>query len=192
MTIERVRVITTSIALGGAVLHMIYPCLTIDSTTLGLLLIAFVPWLAPFLKSIELPGGLKVELQGIGERAKNAGMLASGELDSPKPAFSFQIVAESDPNLALAGLRIEIEKRLVLLAEANDIGPGNRGLGYLLRELNQRSILSAEERSVLADLISQLNSAVHGASVTKESLDWALEVGPKLLLSLEERISKKP
>jgi len=191
VTIDRLRIIITFVALFGILLHMVFPCLIIDNITLGLLLIAMIPWLSPFLKSLELPGVLKVELQDIGERVKNVGLLSPDGPDSKKQDYSFQLVAESDPNLALAGLRIEIEKRLILLAEAYDIKIYNRGLGALLRELAHRSILSVEERSILSDLISQLNSAVHGAIVTKHSCDWALDVGPKLLEALDERIAKK-
>lgn len=53
----------TSACIALAVVHLIYPRLKIDIITLGLLLGAALPWLAPILKSIELPGGLKFELQ---------------------------------------------------------------------------------------------------------------------------------
>lgn len=191
VTINILRLTITCVALIGIALHMLFPCLKIDSITLGLLIIAMIPWLTPILKSVELPGGFKVELRDIGERAKNAGMLSTSSSDSKQHDFSFQLVAENDPNLALAGLRIEIEKRLIQLAEANSIKASNKGLGYLLRELAHHSLLSIEERSILADLTSQLNSAVHGAIVTKDASDWALNVGPKLLEALDERISKK-
>ena len=52
---------------GGAFLvaasHIVWPDANIDGITLGLLVVALLPWLRPILKSIELPGGLKFELQ---------------------------------------------------------------------------------------------------------------------------------
>ena len=54
-----ISVIVTVAALALAVLHVIFPSAKIDAVTLVLLAIAVVPWLAPILKTIELPGGWK-------------------------------------------------------------------------------------------------------------------------------------
>lgn len=48
-----------------AVVHVIWPDLKVDAVTLVLLAIAAIPWLGPIFKSIELPGGWKVEHQEI-------------------------------------------------------------------------------------------------------------------------------
>lgn len=96
-------------------------------------------------------------------------------------------MAEQDPNLALAGLRIEIEKRLEALAEAKGVAAARLGVGGLLRELARQNALSEEERSVLADMVALLNQAVHGATVDSRAADWALQVGPRLLRSLQQR-----
>ena len=58
----------------------------------------------------------------------------------------------------------------------------------LLSQLSEKSILSNEERSVLADLSGLLNSAVHGAEVDARAAQWAVEVGPRLLRGLEKKI----
>ena len=102
--------------------------------------------------------------------------------------YSFLNIADEDPNLALAGLRIEIERRLVQLAEANNIGSPRRGAGYLLRVLAERGILTREQERIRSDLIGTLNDAVHGAAVPGNTANLAMEVGPKLLASLDERI----
>jgi hypothetical protein len=49
-------------ALLGIAIHLIWPELKIDAVTLGLLLLAFAPWISPIIKSIEIPGVGKVEL----------------------------------------------------------------------------------------------------------------------------------
>ena len=46
-----------------AAIHIAWPDLEIDTLTVGLLLIASLPWLRPNIKSIELPGSYKVEVQ---------------------------------------------------------------------------------------------------------------------------------
>lgn len=53
----------TVVALFVALAHLIWPSLTIDAITVTLLFIALVPWLTPLFKSLEFPGGWKIEFQ---------------------------------------------------------------------------------------------------------------------------------
>jgi hypothetical protein len=192
MDIARVRNGVTLGALTIALLHVTFPSLAIDAIALVLVVVAVVPWLAPLFKSLQLPGGWKVEfqeLQKVAAQADDAGLL------SPAPAhaqveYAFQSVADRDPNLALAGLRIELEKRLVRLAEIHGVGTAMQGMGRLLRELARRGILSDDEESVLADLVHLLNAAVHGASVDPRATEWAMDVGPQLIQSFEEKLAQ--
>lgn len=185
-SLGRLRQFLTLGALALALVHLIWPSLAIDAITLGLLAIAVIPWLAPLVKSFELPGGLKVELQEMQAataKAEEAGLLPATS-NSPKVDHSFQLVAESDPNLALAGLRIEIERRLLALCEKHQIQVRSKGVGQLLRALDERGVLTPEQRSALSDLTGLLNSAVHGASVDPQAATWAMDIGPTLLESL--------
>jgi hypothetical protein len=190
---KTLRLVVSLGALVLAIIHLTWPSLSIDATTLALIVIAILPWIAPLVKSLELPGGWKVEfkeLQKAASRADSAGLLAAAP-SKKEQVFSFQSIAKRDPNLALAGLRIEIEKRLSLLAEAHGLsGRQHMGVGQLLRALTQADVLTKEERSILADMINILNSAVHGAAVDGRAADWAIDVGPRLLTSLDERIEE--
>lgn len=173
-----------------AIVHIILPNLAIDGITVTLLLVALLPWLAPLFKSVELPGGVKVEFQELEQaeqRAEHAGLLAPENLNPDFGQYSFQSVAENDPNLALAGLRIEIEKRLQQIARSKGIEEKSKGLGRLIRILTEKHLLTGEEGSVLADMIGLLNSAVHGADVDPRAASWAMSVGPRLLQSLDQR-----
>jgi hypothetical protein len=172
-------------AAGVAAAHLVWPAATIDGVTATLLLVAVLPWLQPLFKSLELPGGVKVEfqeLQSVAERADAAGLLAT-----PGASYSFLQVATSDPNLALAGLRIELERRLEQLAHSRGGEDAPRGIGNLLRYLNLKQLIGGAERAVLSDLVALLNSAVHGARVDAEAAQWALEIGPRILQALDER-----
>jgi len=192
-SVKRLRQVVTLIALALSLGHLVWPSLAIDVITVTLLAIAVVPWLAPLFKSLELPGGLKVEfqeLQRAAERAEQAGLLAPPAPPvAPQVEYSFQRLTDEDPNLALAGLRIEIEKRLVALAEKHGVEVRGRGLKLLLRQLSAHQILSHEEESILTDLSGLLNSAVHGASVDRETAARATEVGARLLRKLDERVA---
>ena len=178
-------------ALLTIAVHLLWPSLAIDGITLTLVVIAIVPWLAPLFKSMEFPGGWKIEFRDLAEvqeRARQANLLAPATAVDIETEYPFQIVAGDDPNLALAGLRIEIEKRLRRLAQFANIPIHRTSVGRLMRSLYQKGVLTQEAYSVLADMIGLLNEAVHGAEVDQRALDWAMEVGPRILKALEERI----
>lgn len=63
-------------------------------------------------------------------------------------------------------------------------------VGQALRALGQAKILTAEEMSILSDMVNMINAAVHGAEVDSRAAAWAIDVGPRLLTSLDERISE--
>ena len=59
------KVAITVTALLCIFARLIWPNIKIDTITLGLLVVAILPWLAVLIKSIELPGGFKVEYHDI-------------------------------------------------------------------------------------------------------------------------------
>lgn len=193
LPLKRLRQVVSLGALLLALAHIIWPQLAIDAIALALIVIAILPWLAPLIKSLELPGGWKVELQELqkaASRAESAGLL-SAEPSEKEAVFSFQSIANRDPNLALAGLRIEIEKRLSSLTEIHGLNSRRpMSVGQALRALEQAEVLTNEERSTLADMVTMLNAAVHGAQVDSRAAAWAIDVGPRLLTSLDERVSE--
>src|SRR5438309_2260771 len=136
MDVARLRSWVTLGALTVALVHVAFPALAIDAIALLLIVVAVVPWLAPLFKSLELPGGWKVEfqeLQKVAAKADDAGLLSPPV--APAIEYAFQSVADRDPNLALAGLRIELEKRLVRLAQLHGVGTRMQGMARLLGEL---------------------------------------------------------
>ena len=192
MSARKVQYTVTLGALLLALAHLLWPSLTIDAITLTLVVIAIVPWLAPLLKSLKLPGGVEVEFKDLEEttvRLEATGLLPPAPKEPPS-THSFLLVAREDPHLALAGLRIEIEKRLIVLAEKTGAQPRIRGVGGYLYYLRDKEVLTPEQHSVLADMVGILNSAVHGAEVRKDIASWALDVGPKLLAELDRRIEQ--
>lgn len=191
MRIIHIQVGITVISISVIIIHIIWPELSIDSITLSLLVLATIPWIAPVFKSLEFPGGWKIEFQDLQKaekEAEKAGLLSAANLQDASPEYSFQVIADDDPNLALAGLRIEIEKRLQSIAKSNDIPINKQSVGNLMRILTKKEVLSKNEYYVLKDMVGMLNSAVHGASVDSRAVAWAMETGPRLLKSLEGKI----
>jgi hypothetical protein len=208
VALDSLRTLQALISAGAlliALAHLIWPQVKIDAITIALIVIAIVPWLAPLFKSLELPGGVKLEFQELQRAtiaAQQAGLLPSETIvrmpeDVPKrpealdaDKYTFQVVANVDPNLALAGLRIEIEKRLFRLAVVSGIEPRRRGMGGLLRDLRHHDVLGRQEQDVLERLSVLLNNAVHGALVDERGAAWAADVGPPLLEELDRRIAR--
>ena len=68
MIMRRLQYGITIAALLIALAHLIWPNLNIDAITITLLFIALVPWLSPLFKSLEFPGGWKIEFQEMKEQ----------------------------------------------------------------------------------------------------------------------------
>ncbi|MBN2423997.1 MAG: DUF1311 domain-containing protein [Calditrichaceae bacterium] len=189
--------ITFSAILIGLV-HLIFPDIKIDAIILTLIIIAIIPWLEPLFKSVELPGGLKVEFKDfekIEQKAKEAGLIqenvefsASNKNQINNDTYSFVEIAEKNQELALVSFRIEIEKRLRKLAEKYSIESIKYSIVKLIEALSQNDILSLSEKTTLRDMIQTLNQAVHGLEYDQRAASWVIENGPKILQSLDEKL----
>lgn len=184
------KVTITAVAALALAVRVLFPALRIDAVSLGLLTVGLLPWLAPLIRSVELPGGLKIELQDVKKAAER---ITAGEPVVPvsprqEPAYAFLAVAEQSPALALVGLRIEIEKRLRALAELVGI-PKSRPLTQLASDLRNRNVLNAKSAEGLLDLVSLGNRAAHGVDVTAEAASWSVEAGPQILALLDAKIA---
>jgi hypothetical protein len=67
MNIRALQFLVTAVALLVVVTHHVWPAFHADAFSGTFLLVAGLPWLAPLLKSIKLPGGLEVELREMRE-----------------------------------------------------------------------------------------------------------------------------
>jgi hypothetical protein len=94
---------------------------------------------------------------------------------------------EHDPNLAIVGIRIEIEKRIRELAEIEGLRL-NQPLSRLLRELQFRGVLNQTVFTGLQEIVMAGNQAAHGARVEPSISDWAFTYGPEILLTLDRII----
>lgn len=180
------------LAVGAAIAHAFFPNVTIDSTTAALLLIAIAPWLGVFFKSLELPGGLKIhyhDLKAVEAKARNVGLINPTEpkLASSQDQTVYERIATEDPNLALAGLRIEIERALVVLGASRGITATRGPILWIARELTKDGTLPEGTVAVLSDLLPLLNKAVHGAQVDQRSVEWALGAGAEILSALNRQ-----
>ena len=66
-------IVSISISIGAIVLlltHWFVPRIKIDLTTLTLFIIIIMPWILPFIKSIEIPNLFKIETKDVKEAIK--------------------------------------------------------------------------------------------------------------------------
>ena len=181
--------VITIIAIIGVIVRIILPDIKIDSITIGLLFIALIPWLPNYIKSAKLPGGWEInfqDLENAGNKIINETELEAETIENVPPYIS---AAESDPNLGLVGLRIEIEKRIRKIAEISGI-ESDRSLSFTVATLKSTGVLNKETSAGLNELILAGNNAAHGAIVDLQAASWAVNQGPKVLATLDSKIKK--
>ena len=200
----KAKVLITLAAVAVAAAHILFPSLRIDAVTGFLVLLAVLPWLAPIIKSVELPGGFRVELQEIKaaadritgrgsatgpERAPGGGVPVAER--SADEVAQLREVGNQDPNLAIVGLRIAIEKRLRNAAEREGIDSQHRSATWLLRELSARGVLPGDFTGGLLDLMVIANQAAHGAEVEDAAAAYALDAAPWVLAALDDHLAMR-
>jgi hypothetical protein len=114
-----------------------------------------------------------------GEKSK----VPSGPHPEPQPAWA----DVSDPNLALAGWRIDVEKELRRIAtEFHLPGRDQRILRSIVSSLSEREIIPYAMANSLQDLLTIANQGVHGAAVDRGVINILQTEGMNLLTYLKD------
>jgi hypothetical protein len=90
-------------------------------------------------------------------------------------------LAQQDPNLALAGLRMEVEILARNLARGFklDISPRDSA-GVLLRRLLDRNAITADQYGLAQQIVRLCNAAVHGTRVSREEAEAVIDAAKVL------------
>lgn len=198
------KVILTLLALlvsAVLALHLVVPSADVDATTLGLLALLVTLAVLPFARAITFPGGYRVELREAITEASSS--IRAIERDTPElfqrevpvsvPSLSsltWRDLLDTDPNVALAGLRIEIERRIRTVAEAI-VGPLDKGrvsIGRLLREPRVRESLGLQAASAIDEVVEICNRAVHAEEIPSDIANLAADLGEVALEMLDRAI----
>lgn len=84
----------------------------------------------------------------------------------------YRNLAEQDPNVALAGLRIEIDILARNLAKGFNVPIGDRDSGGLLiRRLYDAGAITSDQMQLIIIILRVCNAAVHGTPVSREAAD---------------------
>lgn len=181
----KIGISTVASLLIGA--RIIWPELKIDAISIGLFVVALIPWMTSLVESMKFPGGWEIKLRDIEEAGKNVTQMHSDAEVAEVPKF--MAVAEQDPNLALVALRIEVEHRLRELAKKHDVsstGP----LSRLVYKLQRKDVLSKPAFYGLQEIVSAGNRAAHGARVEPSLADWAFTNGSAILSVLDGKLEE--
>ena len=186
-----IKLSVTVLALTLFGVRVVWPNLEIDAIALGLLVLAVLPWFAWIIEAVELPGGVKISLREVESAGEKIGVAPASE-DAAPPVVReppFLEIAGRDPNLALVGLRIEIDRRLRRLTESYG-SSGSGPLSTIIEELVAKGALDEQTASGLGDLVRAGNEAAHGAKVDSEIARWAVEEAPRILAVVDAELAR--
>jgi hypothetical protein len=171
---------------------------TVDTTSL--ILVALI-LLSPFVAAIKRLkiGEFEAEIDPE-EVKKLAEQVASKgpELESPRAATSevptpivaaILELAESDVVIALAKLRIELERTIQRLAHRSGRGQGTPRMlspRNLVRDLAARKVVPSKLASPIEDVLALCNRAIHGEAIRDRDARSVIESGVELLQALEQ------
>ena len=168
--------------------------LKVDSTTLVLLgLFLLVPYL-DVIRKIKI-GDFEAEIESreiqkvVSKAGTELGLGAVVDEDVNENEVSLRKLVQQDPQLALAKLRIELERSLNAIHRVGNRSDTSRrpmGVGRLVRELEEQDRLPQEIGGAIRDVLPLANRAVHGESVQTDDALQLVGLGVRLLRELHE------
>ncbi len=167
---------------------------TLDSFSVGLLFLLAIPLVAPFLKHAKWFGAefvfkdeiskadrLVRQSEQKAQETAQEGVGAVKGLETFSTAHARQLV-DTDANLALAALRLEIE-RVLSLASASVLGELNTkrsGCSGYIAQLRGERVISQEQGEALRTVVQMCNKAVHGADVSEDDANDVISLADRL------------
>lgn len=165
------------------IIHAMFPEYAIDTITIALIIIILFPWLIPYLGSIKFPGGTEItfrEVQRLEELSAGIEIQLRDVIpDEIEPTR--QDLLRFDSNLALASLRIDIERKLKQIARQKEIFTNRKSLGTILKSLYTNEIIGSSEYDTLRSVIDICNKAVHAEKVDYFAASKILDIGEFML-----------
>lgn len=186
---KKIQIIISFIFLIILWVHIFYPKVEIDLVTMLLLILVWLPWASPLLKSLELTWVWKIEFQDIKSIVDTTKELSKNIDNSNRNKDAnnhFKSLYESDPLLAFASIRIELEQKLKKLWEKYNID-NHRGIRFIVNDLSKNWILSDKEKKLYHDILPILNLAIHGEQFDMEASKWLIETAPEILKYLDQK-----
>lgn len=188
--------ITLLLGLGMLLAHTFsFNVVKVDNTSIILLLVIF---LSPFISAITKIkyGDFEAEIDPkevqkikneVSAQAVNANERAQNS-EIEETINSISALVESDPILALAKLRIELEKalnRLFRMTHKEDKSKRVVSPMQLIHRLSSEEILPKDIARTTREVMSICNRAIHGEDIRKQDAESVVESGASLLIKLQ-------
>lgn len=172
----------------------------VDNTSLVLLVLVLISPFVAAIKKIKI-GDFEAEIEP--EEVRRVARQAEESLPALAPsdtptaeigqtAAAVKALADTDPTVALAKLRIELETRLRRLYNRvnSDVSQQRRPmpLAYVIRELTAAEIFTSQFGSSLREVIAICNRAIHGEDIRGVDARQIVDAGIDLLLALQREI----
>lgn len=166
--------------------------LKVDNTTIVLLLVLLISPFVSAVKKIKF-GEFEAEIDPKEVRRVKedveAKVAAKETREPPNPAIratteAIATLAEDDPVLALAKLRIELEKIVMRLHERFSPQKDQKrplSLGRMILDLSRAEYLSPDIGHPLREVVSICNRAVHGEEIRPQDAESIIDTGAYLL-----------
>ena len=195
--------IVLAVVIGALlVLYLSKPDATIDVTAMGLLELLILVMLIPLASKIVLPGGTEIGLMAGLLAAKDAtdkAARALGQKGQPglMPPKGLSMVSQPSlldarSRIPLEPLRIEIEKRLLALAQKSgieaDLKKGR--IGDTLEKLRSKGILTDPEMSAIEMVHTVSRQPVRAGAIPSSALYFAADIGESIFQILDEKLSR--
>jgi hypothetical protein len=171
--------------------------ISVDNTSLILLVLILISPFVAAIKKVRI-GEFEAEIEPeevnrvAASAEKSLPAIAEAALPlAREPGDDIKRLAENDPIIALAKLRIEYETRLRRLSER--VGVERRKhvpppLSALIRELIAREVFPSAFGASLRDVIAISNRAIHGEEIREEDARRMIDTGVDLLEVLDRTV----
>lgn len=197
-----------ALVLGAIISALIYihsksESTTIDEVSLALLVLLIIVAFAPFAKSITLPGGSEVVFDALARAIRQTGLAMrdtqpGGQPTNPPPsgkagASDWRAYIDSDPKIALAGLRIEIDQKVRELAAIRNVDDSDsKTVNEILNVLKLKEVLNLNQLHAIESVVSLSNKGVNTVEVPASVTSLASEVGERAIKILDIKIHEPP
>lgn len=172
----------------------------VDSTSILLLIIMLISPFVTTIKKIKY-GDFEAEIdpkeiQKIkSDVEKNVNVKPSEEESQPESftvASAIKELAVTDPVIALAKIRIELEKILNRLARSTSIETKRTiPLGRLVNILVNHEVISQQIGKSLSEVISICNRAIHGEYISEENTNTIIDISIELIENLHWSVQEQ-
>lgn len=185
----------------------------LDDISFLLLFLVAIPLLAPFLKKAKLFGAefdFKENIQQLSNLVEESVEESKEEktqieednrgvgLFETFSAESAMNIVQQDPNLALAAVRIEIERILRLAYETSiDTNTSAKnGIAFLANKLHEHEMIGDHQREAIRQITKLCNAAIHGGDISIDDaivvIDLAIELSRSFPLGYSVNFMSNP